>query len=177
MVAASIDRFGSDPARVYVAGLSAGAAMTAALLAAYPDVFAAGAAVAGLPVGAATSTSEALIRMAEAGPARTPAAWAELVRRAAPAGYAGPWPRLSIWHGGADRVVDPGNSRLMAQQWSALHGLDSGRISDDPSGGSRETWGPQGHPAVELWTLPGLPHIWPAGAADRIAIFWGLQQG
>jgi poly(hydroxyalkanoate) depolymerase family esterase len=173
MVAAAIDRFGSDPARVYLAGLSAGAAMTAALLAAYPDVFAAGAAVAGLPVGAAASTSEALIRMAEAGPARTPAAWAELVRSAAPSGYTGSWPRLSIWRGEADRVVDPANSRLLAEQWSTLHGLDSGLMVDAER--HREIWGPRGQPAVELWTLPDLAHSWPAGAAARIADFWRLQ--
>jgi poly(hydroxyalkanoate) depolymerase family esterase len=173
MVAASIERFGSDPARVYLAGLSAGAAMTAALLAAYPDVFAAGAAVAGLPVGAAASTSEALIRMAEAGPARTPAAWAELVRRAAPPGYVGRWPRLSIWRGEADRVVDPGNSRLLAEQWSTLHGLDSDVHPDVER--YRKIWGSPERPAVELWTLPDLAHSWPAGAAARIADFWRLQ--
>jgi poly(hydroxyalkanoate) depolymerase family esterase len=175
MVAASIERFGSDPARIYLAGLSAGAAMTAALLAAYPDIFAAGAAVAGLPVGAASGTSEALIRMAEAGPARTTAAWADQVRHAAPAGYVGPWPRLSIWHGDADRVVDPGNSRLLAEQWSALHGLDHGKPAADALDRRREIWGQQKQPAVELWTMPGLAHIWPSGATDRIAAFWGLE--
>ena len=173
MVAAAIERFGSDPARVYLAGLSAGAAMTAALLAAYPDDFAAGAAVAGLPVGAAASTSEALIRMAEAGPPRLPAAWAELVRSAAPSGYTGSWPRLSIWRGEADRVVDPANSRLLAEQWSALHGLDSGQTVDAER--HREIWGSRGQPAVELWTLPDLAHVWPAGAATRIADFWGVR--
>jgi poly(3-hydroxybutyrate) depolymerase len=81
--------------------------MAAALLAAYPEAFAAGAVVAGLPVGAAGSTSEALRRMAEAGPVRTPAGWADQIRGAAPIGYAGPWLRLIIWHGEADRVLDP----------------------------------------------------------------------
>lgn len=38
----------SDPARVYVTGLSAGGAFTAVMLAAYPDVFAGGAIVAGV---------------------------------------------------------------------------------------------------------------------------------
>src|SRR5271165_774815 len=120
MVATAIERFGTDPGRILVAGLSAGAAMTTALLAAYPDVFAAGAVVAGLPVGAASSVSEALRRMAEAGPVRSPSGWAEQARRAGPAGYPGPWPKLSIWQGEADSVVDPANSRLLAAQWSAL---------------------------------------------------------
>ena len=127
MVAAAVERFASDPGRVFIAGLSAGGAMTAAMLAAYPDVFAGGAVVAGLPVGAAASTSEALRRMAEAGPARSPAAWAEQVRHAAPPGYPGPWPRLSIWYGEADGVVDPANARLLAgamvrAAWRRSHG-------------------------------------------------------
>ena len=66
MVDTAVARFDSDPQRVFVAGLSAGGAMAAALLAAYPDVFAGGAIVAGLPVGAANSATEALRRMAEA---------------------------------------------------------------------------------------------------------------
>jgi len=177
MVAAAIDRFGSDPARVYLAGLSAGGAMTAALLAAYPDVFAAGAVVAGLPVGAASGTTEALRRMAEAGPDRSPDEWAAQVRHAAPVGYAGPWPRLSIWHGSADRVVDPANARLLAGQWATVHGLDGSGEAAEPDPGRREIWGRPDRPAVELWTLPGLGHVWPAEAANRIAGFWGLQGG
>jgi len=105
MVAVATQRFQCDPSRVFIAGLSAGGAMTAALLAAYPDVFAAGAVVAGLPVGAANGTVEALARMAEAGPRRTREAWAQQVRNAAPVGFVGPWPRISIWHGSADDVV------------------------------------------------------------------------
>jgi poly(hydroxyalkanoate) depolymerase family esterase len=177
MVAAAVKRFRSDPRRIYIAGLSAGGAMAAAMLAAYPDVFAAGAVVAGLPVGAANGTSEALRRMAEAGPSRSPAAWAELVRRAAPAGFPGPWPRLSIWHGDSDRVVDPANARLLAEQWSALNGLASTGVTVVPSGASREVWGQSKPPAVELWMLPGQPHVWPADAANRIACFWGLGSG
>jgi poly(hydroxyalkanoate) depolymerase family esterase len=174
MVASAVQRFGSDPKRIFIAGLSAGGAMTTALLAAYPDVFAAGAVVAGLPVGAASGMPEALRRMAEAGPTQSPAAWADVVRRAAPAGFPGPWPRLSIWHGEADRVVDPANARLLAMQWSALHGLDSTGLIVEPSGVRREIWGQSKPPAVELWTLPGQPHAWPANAADHIARFWGL---
>jgi poly(hydroxyalkanoate) depolymerase family esterase len=175
MVAAAIDRFGSDPARVFVAGLSAGGAMTAALMAAYPDVFAAGAIIAGLPVGAASTVSEALVRMAEAGPVRSRDDWARQVHLAAPTCYAGHWPRVSIWHGLADDVVDPTNARLLAEQWSAVHEFDSGTVRIEPDGSRCTTWGPPERPAVELWTLPDLPHAWPPGAVDRVARFWGLH--
>ena len=177
MVAAAVERFDTAPARVFVAGLSAGGAMTAALLAAYPDVFAAGAIVAGLPVGAASSTSEALVRMADAGPARSRDIWAQRVRSAGPVGHAGPWPRVSIWHGSADDVVDPGNARLLAEQWSAVHGLDCGSVGIEPEGTRRATWGDPDFPSVELSTLPDLPHGWPPGAIERIARFWRLQPG
>lgn len=175
MVAAAIDRFGSDPARVFVAGLSAGGAMTAALMAAYPDVFAAGAIIAGLPVGAASTVSEALVRMAEAGPVRSRDDWARQVHLAAPTCYAGHWPRVSIWHGLADDVVDPTNARLLAEQWSAVHEFDSGTVRIEPDGSRCTTCGPPERPAVELWTLPDLPHAWPPGAVDRVARFWGLH--
>jgi poly(3-hydroxybutyrate) depolymerase len=113
--------------------------------------------------------------MAEAGPQRLPAGWAEQVRHAAPAGYLGPWPRLSIWHGSADSVVDPANARLLAEQWSAVHGLERGVIGGEPV--DREIWGPPGRPTVELWLLPGVAHVWPANATSHIAGFWQLQQG
>ena len=51
MVAQMVKTHSLDPARVYVTGLSAGGAMTSVMLAAYPDVFAAGAIIAGLPFG------------------------------------------------------------------------------------------------------------------------------
>ncbi|MBA2467343.1 MAG: PHB depolymerase family esterase, partial [Sphingomonas sp.] len=53
MVAAMQARHGTDPARVFVSGLSAGGAMAAVMLATYPDVFAGGAIIAGLPFGIA----------------------------------------------------------------------------------------------------------------------------
>jgi poly(hydroxyalkanoate) depolymerase family esterase len=175
MVDAALERLGADPQRVFLAGLSAGGAMTAALLAAYPDVFAAGAVVAGLPVGAASSTAEALARMAEAGPARSRENWALEARGAGPIGYTGPWPRVSIWQGAADDVVDPGNARLLGEQWSALHGLDTGTTAILASGKQRTIWGPADSPRVELWMLPDLPHSWPTGAVDRVVKFWGMN--
>lgn len=176
MVDAAVQHFGSDRSRVFVAGLSAGGAMAAALLAAYPDVFAGGGVVAGLPVGAATSTTEALARMADAGPPRSRQEWAGQVLQAGPPAYDGPWPRISIWHGSADDVVDPANARFLAEQWCALHGLGTGTAVSGPGGEQRTVWGTaDDSPVVELWMLADLPHAWPADAVDHVASFWGLQ--
>jgi poly(hydroxyalkanoate) depolymerase family esterase len=178
MVATATKRFGSDPRLVFVAGLSAGGAMAAALLAAYPDVFAGGAVVAGLPVGAASSAAEALRRMAEADAARPAAAWAERVRRAAPIAYAGPWPRITIWHGDADGVVDPANARLLATQWTAVHGLAAlPSDSVELSGMRRDRWNRADRPIVELCSLRGHGHDWPTAATSGIAEFWDLPRG
>ena len=177
MVDTAATRFDSDPRRVFVAGLSAGGAMAAALLAAYPDVFAGGAIVAGLPVGAASSATEALARMADAEHGRTGDALAQRVRDAAPEQFTGPWPLVSIWHGLADDVVDPANARLLAEQWSAVHGITNTMNTTEEDGARRSTWTGSDRPAVELWMLSDLPHAWPAGAVDRVARFWGLRPG
>ena len=60
MIDAMIARHSVDRSRVYVVGLSAGGAMAAALLAAYPERFAGGAIVAGVPYGCANTVGEAL---------------------------------------------------------------------------------------------------------------------
>src|SRR5437660_8450331 len=57
MVAKMIADQSIDPARVFVTGLSAGGAMTSVMLATYPDVFAGGGIVAGLPYGCANDPS------------------------------------------------------------------------------------------------------------------------
>ena len=175
MISSAMLRFGSDPERVFIAGLSAGGAMAAALLASYPDVFAAGAVCAGLPVGTANGLSEALRRMAQAGPMRSPAGWADEARRAGPIGYRGPWPRLSIWHGTADRVVDPENARLLATQWATLHGMGLEPTQSEQLGGIRhDQWLMQGEAVVEQWTLGALGHDWPPNAVEPIARFWNI---
>ena len=67
MIAAMVKAHGLDGRRIYVTGLSAGGAMAMALLALYPEVFAAGAIIAGVPFGAATSVPEAFDRMRGSG--------------------------------------------------------------------------------------------------------------
>lgn len=164
MTRAAIDRFDSDPRQVFIVGLSAGGAMAAALLAAYPDLFAAGAVVAGFPVGSARSALQAIRRMASAGPEQSPQSWAEHVRAAAPADFSGPWPRLSVWQGLADKTVAPENSNQLAMQWRALHGLATPAMAQQTRNGVQHRVWPDGsRRLVELWSLPDLPHAYPIG--------------
>jgi poly(hydroxyalkanoate) depolymerase family esterase len=168
MTRAAISRLDSDPGRVFIVGLSAGAAMAVAMLAAYPDLFAAGASVAGLPVGSARSGMQAMLRMASAGPDRTPEQWAREVRAVAPADFAGPWPRLSVWQGQADSTVAPANADLLVTQWRALHGLTAASVAEQVQNGvQHRTWPDGRQRLVELWSLPQLPHAYPAG--NRVA--------
>ena len=96
MVATMVSDHGIDPARVFVTGLSAGGAMTSVMLATYPEVFAGGAIIAGLPYGAATNMQQAFETMYQC-PPRAARAWGELVRKASR--HKGPWPRVSVWQG------------------------------------------------------------------------------
>jgi len=107
-----------DPKRVYVTGLSAGGAMTMAMLAAYPDLFDAGAVIAGLPYGAAENIMGAMSAM-QRGDGRSSAALGAGIPRMANEGT----PRLMIWHGQADNVVAPSNADAIARQWATAQGF------------------------------------------------------
>jgi len=195
MVSAAIRRYKSDPRRVFIVGLSAGAAMAATMLAVYPATFAAGAVVAGMPVGAAYGGASAFLRMRRANPFTSQSILAETVRRAAPR-TRNPriWPRLSIWQGERDRLVDPRNADALAAQWSGLHGFDGPPTAETrPSAGvCRRVWSTPRRVVVEYWTIADMGHGFPVGAADGgregfgisnvglpaarlIAEFWGIE--
>jgi len=108
MVDYAVTHYGSDPHRVYVTGLSAGGAMTAVMLATYPDVFTGGAIIAGIPYRCATDLTSGLSCQTGA-TSKSPAQWGDLVR-AADSGYQGPWPRVAVWYGTSDSVVNTANA-------------------------------------------------------------------
>lgn len=143
--------------RVFVTGLSAGGAMTSVMLAAYPELFAAGAIIAGLPYGCAWTVGEALEAMAK-GRTRSPREWGDLVRAASP--HRGPWPRVSIWHGSADTTVHPVNAEEIAKQWSDVHGVASmPNEADTIDGHPRRLWSDgQGTAVIESYTITGMAH-------------------
>ncbi|MFC9030370.1 alpha/beta hydrolase family esterase [Streptomyces arboris] len=160
MVAHATTAYGTDPAKAHVTGLSAGGAMTSVMLAAYPEVFAAGAVVAGIPYGCGVDVVSAFSCMSP-GADRTPAAWAQAVRDAHP-GFAGPWPRVAIWHGDNDATVAPRNADELRDQWTAVHGLGQtpSRTSTlGPNNTRRSEYGPTpGQAAVEVDKVPGIGH-------------------
>jgi len=175
-----------DAARVFITGLSAGGAMTDVMLALYPDLFAGGAIIAGLPFGAARDVRDALEAM-RMPPLRTPRQWGDAVRAVSPA--PGRWPRVSIWHGDLDTTVNILNAQALAAQWADLHGLALTGASQDfiEAGALRLRWDDR----LEVVTVPALGHGAPIDADDlgrpapfildvgisstrRIAEFWGL---
>ncbi len=192
MTAHIVRREALDPDRVFVTGLSAGGAMASALLAAYPESFAGGAVIAGLPFGA-RNVQEALSSMRQA-TRLSGRALRELVIAAAPPPPR--WPRLSIWHGDADATVAIGNAAALARQWSAVHGLaDQPHEVRKRGGRTRSVWrGFDGEPLIELNVLKGLGHGTPlatsgkdpigqvapfmieagVSSSSEIARFWGL---
>ncbi|MEU8596183.1 PHB depolymerase family esterase [Streptomyces globisporus] len=161
MVAHAATAYGADTGRVQVTGLSAGGAMTSVMLAAYPDVFAAGAVVAGIPYGCGVDVVSAFGCMSP-GVDRTPAAWAQAVRDAHP-GFEGPWPRVAIWHGDNDATVAPRNADELRDQWTAVHGLGQtpGRTSTiGPNSTRRSEYlsADGGVSVVEVNRVPGIGH-------------------
>jgi len=195
MVEKMIVDHGIDRSRVFITGLSAGGAMTAVMLATYPEVFAGGAIIAGLPYGTACNFHEAFQSMLH-GTEREAKTWGDLVRAASPHG--GPWPKLSIWHGTEDTTVKPLNAGEIVKQWSDLHGVNhAAPLHETVDNYPRRVWyGPLGDAILEEYELTGMDHGTPvdtnhveaAGDAGpffldvgisstyHIARFWGLLE-
>ena len=161
-----------DPNRVYATGVSSGGMMTNVLLGDYPDVFAAGAAFAGVPFGCFATTDGSEWNSACAGGTiiRTPQEWGNLVRAAYP-GWTGPRPRMQVWHGTEDDVLRYPNFGEEIKQWTNVLGVgQTPAATDSPvSGWTRTRYGATGDRApVEAVSLRGVGHnAYGAGMAAR----------
>ena len=185
MIQTMVETHRLDAARIFITGLSAGGAMTAVMLATYPEMFAGGAIIGGLAFGTAQNVRDALESM-RAAPLRTPAQWGASVRAAS--GHKGPWPKISLWHGALDPVVNINNAQASVAQWAALHSLSlTGASQDTVDGAIRLRWDDK----LEVYTLPAMGHGTPIDSRDlgqpgpfileagisstrHIAEFWGL---
>ncbi len=160
-----------DRGRMFVTGLSAGGAMTSALLADYPDVFSAGAVIAGLPCGAASSVQEAFRAMSDPRP-QPQEKLGDMVRAASQ--HEGPWPRTLVLHGTADETVAPGNADAIVSQWLDVHGLSLGEAREDAVDGQRRrSWTQDGRTLVQQIMIAEMGHGAPldAGLGERKAPF------
>lgn len=168
-------QYSIDPKRVYVAGLSAGASMSAILAACYPDVFAAAAIHDGTMYKAASSLVEAqkvMVSGKAPDPERLGAeAWACGGKRPLPV-------PVMVWHGQGDNVVNRDNAELVVRQFIALNDLaDDGKSngsakeaantkSGTVDGGHRYTvtsYRYRGRPLVEYYEVAEMGHAWSGG--------------
>jgi feruloyl esterase len=195
MIAMAVAAYGVDRKRVFVAGLSAGGAMALALLVAYPELFAGGAIIAGVPFGVAGNVVSGL-RAMSAPRRRSSAELGDLLRRAAPAEWR-PTPRLTVWQGDADKVVNPINADDIMRQWISAAALaPTPRAVSKLAGRTRSVWttASANGPLLELQIVHGLGHGVPLattgpaplgspapfmleagiGSTAEIASFWGL---
>ncbi|MEW6626350.1 MAG: PHB depolymerase family esterase [Pseudomonadota bacterium] len=193
MIDATVAAYDIDPSRVFVTGLSAGGAMTSVMLASYPELFAGGAIIAGLPHGSAHNVQQALQAMRDPG-AINAKQLGDLVRKASR--HEGSWPRISIWHGSADQTVSSKNADAILAQWLSVHDLDPTTAATEMIGQHRRrVWkDSSGRPLVEDFRIANMghgtpiattgpeacgsamPHMLDAGISStrRIASTWGL---
>jgi poly(hydroxyalkanoate) depolymerase family esterase len=166
-----------DPARVFVAGLSAGAAMAAILGACYPDLFAAVAVHSGLAYRSATSAGSAFEVMSRGG---GDAAVQGQAAYAAMGAHARPVPSIVI-HGTDDRTVAPVNATQVLRQSMITNHLAAPETCDhdpDQPTSARSVEAESGYAYTlsrwsdgrgalmhELLMIDGLGHAWSGGAA------------
>jgi poly(hydroxyalkanoate) depolymerase family esterase len=157
MVEHAIAAFGGDRRRVFVTGLSAGGAMASAMLATYPEVFAGGAIIAGLPYGCARTVQQAFEAMFNEQSVGAPAL-GDRVRAAS--NHRGPWPKVSVWHGTADPIVKPANGEEIVRQWTDLHSLAAAPSYAEAIGGhTRRVWNnADGETLIEAFSISGMAH-------------------
>ncbi|HEX8691346.1 MAG TPA: PHB depolymerase family esterase [Longimicrobium sp.] len=159
-----IARYNADPARVYIAGVSAGAAMAVNTAAAYPELYAAAGAHSGIAYRAASSVADALgvMRSGPSGVDRlTEALRTALGRRDLP---------LIVIHGGADPVVSPFNAEQLAHQFAIVADLKGPHLESGTAGGYEveRRWfdDGEGNTMLDLVLVKGLGHAWSGGSPE-----------
>jgi pimeloyl-ACP methyl ester carboxylesterase len=157
MVEHAIATFAADRRKVFVTGLSAGGAMASVMLATYPEVFAGGAIIAGLPYGCASNVQQAFEAMFTE---REHAAQALGDRVRAASRHRGPWPKISVWHGTSDPIVKPSNGEDIIRQWTNVHGLSDGPSYQELIGShEHRMWSDaNGKPLIEAFSIVGMAH-------------------
>ena len=122
---------------IYVIGLSAGGAMASGMLANYPALFTGGAVVAGIPFPCADGLMQGISCMRN-GPSQTAEELVTRVKKLNPQQKT--WPKLSVWTGEKDSIVNPLNASMLAQQWANLSTVERKPIINKKSGYTITRW-------------------------------------
>jgi poly(hydroxyalkanoate) depolymerase family esterase len=176
MVCEVAQRQGANPRRIFVAGLSAGAAMAVVLGETYPELFAGVGAHSGLPYGSAHDMPSALAAM-KGGPSGMPGLKKVPAAAGTPRRKSVQAVPVIVFHGDRDHTVQQTNSAHIVQQARDAHGAQAGdadlRVSTQSgvaSGGRRFSrtvhTDTEGQARIESWTLHGAGHAWSGGNAS-----------
>ena len=185
---------GVDAQRIYVAGISAGAAMSVILGATYPDRFVAIGVVAGVEFKGATTIAEGLSTASNGGP--DPDGQGDLAH--ATMGTRARVVPTFVVHGTADGVLAKVNGDQVAEQWRRTNTLVLGDGAIEPVQSIAGTAGyafthmvhrnkANGASVIEYYVVANLGHAWPGGkdggsysdksGPDASALLWGFFSG
>ncbi|HXM57409.1 MAG TPA: PHB depolymerase family esterase [Candidatus Dormibacteraeota bacterium] len=177
-VMATTSRWNIDPGRVFVTGMSAGAAMAVIMGATYPDLYAAIGEHSGLEYAAATDVTSGVMATQNGGPNPTTQGQAAFSAMGSNARVV---PVISF-QGESDTTVVPVNGDQVTQQWMETDHLASGggyaaSFGSPSSTTNGQAPGAQGHTFTvrrwtnsagievqEYWTVDGMGHAWSGGS-------------
>jgi poly(hydroxyalkanoate) depolymerase family esterase len=187
MVDYVLTTYSADSSRVFATGWSSGAMLTNVLLADYPDKFAAGAPFAGVPVSCMNPYPDGVRGNAcSAGQVtKTAQEWGDAVRAAydisTPLTRARP--RVQLWHGTSDSILNYENFGEELKQWSNVLNVSTtpvslGYLSFPTYPATRTGYGPSGSQIlVETISVSGADHslLSTPGLAAVAIHFFGLD--
>jgi len=136
---------------VYLVGVSAGGAMASNLLVHYPNLFAGAGIIAGIPYPCADNLIKAISCM-KSGASISGKALANALTTKNKQ-----WPNLVVITGENDQVVNPENSRQMAEQWLVLKAINTAGHQDIIEGQTRTSW-TKDNSTVELIVIKNIGH-------------------
>lgn len=159
-----VAEYAVDPARVFVAGLSAGGAMAAVMGATYPDLYAAVGVHSGLPYRSAADLPSAFAAMR--GDARQPQG--RRPRKSRGTGDDSPRIRTIIFHGDADNIVHPSNAANIVEAEIGGESVEHAEAGHATNRAHTRTVtrDKTGAVVVEQWLVHGSGHAWSGGSPD-----------
>jgi len=119
MIQYAIKNYEVNLSKIFVTGISAGGAMANVLMANYPDMFKSGAVLSGIPFKAAKDLTTAYAAM-QGKVEKTPKEWVALISDNNP-NYEGEYPKVAIFHGVDDPLVNIKNAEIIEMQWKGIH--------------------------------------------------------